>query len=86
MADILIRDVESGVHDQLKARAAAAGQTLQAYLHDVLRSEVEDDAVGVWFANVQSRRRTSDRTIDVVAAIHAGREERDRAVDDAISE
>ncbi len=83
MADILIRGVEPAVHERLKARAAAAGQTLQAYLHDLLRGEVDDDAIGRWYANVRDRRRSAGVAVDAAALVAEGRRDRDEAIGDA---
>ena len=38
MPDVLVRNLDSGVLAQLKASASAHGRSLQAEIHDVLRT------------------------------------------------
>ena len=70
---IQIRDVPDEVHATLRSRAAAAGQSLSAYLLTELVRVAERPPV----ADVLSRARARHggaRTTDVVAAVRSGRD------------
>lgn len=69
-----IRDVPDDSRRALKARAAAQGQSLNAYLLDLLNREVARPTV----AEVLDRaaRRSEHATASAVEVIAAGREER----------
>lgn len=43
MAQILIRDIEDGVRDRLRRRAARHGRSMEAELRDILRAAASED-------------------------------------------
>ena len=72
---IQIRDVPDDVHATLRARAAAAGESLSDYL----RAEVEQVARRPAIADVLRRARSRTEgptTEDILAALDEGRAER----------
>lgn len=72
---IQIRDVPDDVHATLRARAAAAGESLSDYL----RAEVEQVARRPAIADVLRRARSRTEgptTADILAALDEGRAER----------
>lgn len=74
-AYVQIRDVPDETRTALKARAAARGESLNAYLLDLLAREVARPTV----AEVLERaaRRTERARDSVVDTLHAERQERD---------
>ena len=78
MPDVLIRDLDGAVLRQLKAAAAAHGRSLQAEIHDVLRSATSRRLAetrrlsATW---LKSLRRSTVRRSDSTTLI---REDRDR--------
>jgi hypothetical protein len=70
-----IRDVSAGQRRVLKARAAQRGQSLNAYMLDLIEREVARPTV----AEVLERaaRRAEHATSSAVDAVHAARAERD---------
>jgi plasmid stability protein len=70
---VQIRDVPDDIHRTLRARAAAAGQSLSAYLLDELTRVAERPPVADVLARAGARH--GGTTIDeVVAAVRAGRD------------
>ena len=43
MTDILIRNVDAGTLERLRARAAASGRSVQRELHEIIRRQVGQD-------------------------------------------
>jgi hypothetical protein len=75
---IQIRDVPEPVRDELARKAAAAGQSMQAYLLGELTKLAERPSMGEVVRRAQARAKASGSTVtmkDVVAAVRA---ERDR--------
>jgi plasmid stability protein len=62
MPDVLIRDLDQTVLDELKASAMASGRSLQAEIHEVLRDAVTfraaatRDLVTTWQRRLSGRR------------------------------
>jgi antitoxin FitA len=73
MGAIQIRDVPDDVHRTLRARAAAAGQSLSAYLLDELIRVAERPPVADVLARAGARHGGTT-TDEVVAAVRAGRD------------
>lgn len=57
MANVTIRDVPDDVHAALLARAAEAGQSLQAYLQGLLATSVSRPTVQVFTQELLARAR-----------------------------
>jgi len=72
---VQIRDVPEEVRDRLAERAAAAGKSLQGYLHDVLVN-LAAQPTRADFDRLAHLRRPMDAE-RVVATVREGREERD---------
>jgi plasmid stability protein len=78
MPNVTIRNVPVEVHAVLSRRAAAAGQSLQQYLVDLLEQQASMLTTDEWLAQVEEGLRGSNATggWDTVELIHEGREER----------
>ena len=77
MANIHVRDISDGTVTTLKVRAAQAGQSLQAYVRQLLESEAA--VLTPEEAAVRARAIAARSTVtadDVVEAITAAREAR----------
>jgi antitoxin FitA len=70
---IQIRDVPDEVHATLRSRAAAAGQSLSAYLLTELVRVTERPPVADVLARARARHGGA-RTSDIVAAVRSGRD------------
>ena len=70
---IQIRDVPDEVHSTLRSRAAAAGQSLSAYLLTELVRVAERPPVADVLARARARHGGA-RTTDIVAAVRSGRD------------
>lgn len=69
-----IKDVREEVRDVLAARAAARGQSMQAYLRELLEREFRAERNRRLFDSLAPHRRLDLDPADVVALIRAGRE------------
>jgi plasmid stability protein len=56
---ITIRDVPEKVRDELAARAAAQGKSMQEYLRAELERMAARPAVGAWLEQVRRRKRAT---------------------------
>lgn len=78
MVALQIRDVPDDVRDALAARAAAHGQSLQAFLLDLVTREAHRSANLALLERFEARRDGSRLTSQqVVEALHAARAERE---------
>ena len=74
---IQIRDVPEPVRDELARKAAAAGQSMQAYLLGELSRLAERPSMAEIVARAQARARATGSTVtmdDAVAAVRAARD------------
>jgi hypothetical protein len=56
---ITIRDVPEKVRDELAARAALQGKSMQEYLRSELERMAARPSVGAWLEQVRKRKRAS---------------------------
>lgn len=56
---ITIRDVPEKVRDELAARAALQGKSMQEFLHAELRRMVARPSIDSWLEQVRKRKRAS---------------------------
>lgn len=56
---ITIRDVDEAVRDELAARAAVAGKSMQEYLRGELERLASRPSIGSWLEQVRKRKRAS---------------------------
>lgn len=68
---ITIRDVPDEVRDELAARAARAGQSLQEYLRGLLVASVAKPAVADVIARARARVVTTGSRVDADAILDA---------------
>ncbi len=77
MATIHVRDVSEGAVTTLKVRAAQAGQSLQAYVRQLLESEAAvltpEEAAEQARAIAARSEVTADDVVDAITAIHESR-------------
>lgn len=69
-----IKDVPEEVRDVIAARAAAVGQSVQAYLREMLEREYRAEQNKHLFDDLAAHRSLGLDADDVVALIRAGRE------------
>ena len=62
---ITIRDVPEKVRDELAARAALQGKSMQEFLHAELRRLVARPSIDTWLQQVRRRKRASQSRISV---------------------
>ena len=85
MTVITIRHVPDDVRDKLATRAKAAGQSMQQYLLSELTRQTQEPTMAELLE--RHRRTVPPLTLtadEIVAAVHAGREEREQAILDAL--
>lgn len=68
---ITVRDVPDDVRDQLAARAARAGQSLQEYLRAMLVESVSKPAVADVIARARARVATTGSRVDAETIINS---------------
>lgn len=78
MALIQIRDVPEAVRDEIARKAAAAGQSMQAYLLGELTRLAERPSMAEITQRAQARARATGSTVTMQDAVDAVRAERDR--------
>jgi plasmid stability protein len=76
MVAITVRDVPAKARDELAARAARAGQSLQEYLRVLLVSAAAKPAVEDVIARARSRVATTGSRVDAEAILAARDAER----------
>jgi hypothetical protein len=78
MSLIQIRDVPEAVRDELARKAAAAGQSMQAYLLGELTRLAEQPSMAEIVRRAQARARATGSTVTMDDAVAAVRDARDR--------
>jgi plasmid stability protein len=77
MAALQVRDIPDDIHDTLRLRAAAAGQSLSEYALGILRSSTEKPTLAEFRERIRRRGPIGTATTeDVVALIRADRDGR----------
>ena len=71
MVAVTIRDVPESVRDELAARAARAGKSLQEYLRGVLVATADKPAVDDVIARARARVAATGVRVDTAATIRA---------------
>jgi plasmid stability protein len=71
MVAVTIRDVPDGVRDELAARAARDGQSLQEYLRTLLVNVAEKPTVGEVLARARARVEATGVRLDPAATVAA---------------
>lgn len=81
MALIQIRDVPEPVRDELARKAAAAGQSMQAYLLGELGKLAQRPSMAEIVRRAQARGKATGSTVTMDDAVAAVREARDHRQD-----
>jgi len=81
MVMLQIRNVPDGVHRQLKARAALAGQSLSEYALTELRKTLDKPTRADVLARIAARPRLDIPAEKVVASIQTDRDEREAVLE-----
>ena len=71
MVAVTVRDVPVGVRDELAARAARNGQSLQEYLRTLLVNVAEKPTVGDVLARARARVEATGVRLDSAATVAA---------------
>jgi hypothetical protein len=66
---ITIRDVSEKVRDELAARAARQGKSMQEFLHAELRRMVARPSIDAWLQQVRRRKRAAQSRVSVEAIL-----------------
>ncbi len=81
MSAIQVKNVPSGLHERLRARARAEGRNLSEYVLDALERDLMVPSTREWLDRVARDGPVPGiASGEVVEALHAGREERDAQV------
>jgi antitoxin FitA len=75
---ITIRDVPEKVRDELAARAALQGKSMQEYLRAELERLARKPSVDVWLERVRKRKRASQSPVSTRKILELLREDRRR--------
>lgn len=73
MGDLLIRDLPTATHAELKRRAREAGMSLQAYVTELLESHTARPTMDEWLRSLDELPRHPD--VSGAEAVRAGRED-----------
>lgn len=68
---ITIRNVPEDVSDQLKARAASRGQSMQEYLRSELERLAAKPTLEAWLARVRARKQASTNRVTTESILEA---------------
>ena len=71
MVAVTIRDVPDGVRDELAARAAREGQSLQEYLRTLLVNVADKPTVGEVLARARARVEATGVRVDSAVTVAA---------------
>ena len=66
---ITIRDVSEKVRDELAARAALQGKSMQEFLHAELRRMVARPSIDAWLQQARRRKRATQSRVSVEAIL-----------------
>ncbi len=87
MSAIQVKNVPPELHERLRARARAEGRNLSDYVRDVLERDLLVPSMREWLDSLaQDEPMSSISSEEIVATIHAGREERDAQSRHALSD
>jgi antitoxin FitA len=75
---ITIRDVPEKVRDELAARAALQGKSMQEYLRAELERLAGKPSVKVWLERVRKRKRASQSRVSTRRILEVLREDKGR--------
>ena len=73
---ITIRDVPEAVRDELAARAALQGKSMQEFLRETLLEMAEKPSVEAWLAEVRARKTASGTRLSAEDILKARRADR----------
>ncbi len=82
---IQVKNVPPELHERLRARARSEGRNLSDYVRDVLERDLMMPTMRDWLAGLARDEPVSNLSSEeIVATIHAGREERDAQIRHAL--
>ncbi len=84
---IQVKNVPPELHERLRARARAEGRNLSDYVRDVLERDLLVPSMREWLDSLAHDEPVSNiSSEEIVAAIHAGRGERDAQIRHALAD
>jgi plasmid stability protein len=84
---IQVKNVPPDLHERLRARARLEGRNLSDYVLDVLARDLTMPSMREWLARLAHDEPVSNLSSEeIVATIHAGREERDAQIRGALAD
>jgi plasmid stability protein len=82
---IQVKNVPPELHERLRARARSEGRNLSDYVRDVLERDLMVPTMRDWLHGLAQDEPVSNLSSEeIVATIHAGREERDAQIRHAL--
>src|SRR5689334_6456670 len=84
MGNLQLKNVPEELHQRLRERADREGMAMRDYVLRVLERDLAKPTLGEWLDRIAARQAQAVSSEDVVAAVHAGREERTRRVLEAV--
>ena len=84
MAQVIVRNLDPEIVQTLKARAKRHGRSLEGELRELLTESAARDAREEFLEWVDEHRLPGGPDVDVAALVREGREERSRAIWEAI--
>ena len=76
MSNVQVKNLEPGVHDQLRSRAAAAGLTISDYVLELIQRDLRKPGRQQWLSAIAAQRHHEFSRSDITSAIDDGRTER----------
>jgi plasmid stability protein len=87
MSAIQVKNVPPELHERLRARARSEGRNLSDYVRDVLERDLLVPSMREWLDRLARDEPVSNLSSEeIVATIHAGREERDAQIRGALAD
>lgn len=87
MSAIQVKNVSPELHERLRARARSEGRNLSDYVRDVLERDLMVPSMREWLDGLaQDEPMSNLSSEEIVATIHAGREDRDAEIRRAVAD
>lgn len=84
---IQVKNVPPELHERLRARARSEGRNLSDYVRDVLERDLMVPTMRDWLYGLSRDEPVSNLSSEeIVATIHAGRDERDAQIRHALAD
>ena len=85
MVALQVKNVPEELHERIRARARATGQTISQCVLELLAEEFGGPTVKEWIAQIEEREPVDLTGADVAEIIREGREEREAQILDSVT-